>query len=425
MIAPRTCVALPVPAFVLLLLLAACGHAQPAPKPLEPAAGPWHMDLDLDSTTGTLALPFQFDMLHDNGSWSMVVHNQDEAIKVDSIVVKGDSIRIRMPFFDSEFRGRITADSAFSGVWINHYKGPGYAIPFTATAGAAPRFATRTSTRPTNITGDWEVHFLEGDTNEPAIGIFKSEGGLVKGSFATETGDLRYLEGTATEDSLFLSSFNGSQAYLFRAAIRHDSLIGEFRSGHRYVQAWYGVRNPGFKLADDERATALDPAHSFFFSFPDVNGRTHSSNDPEYAGKVMVVEVMGTWCPNCMDEANMLNGFNRKYADAGLRIVGLGFERYPDKDMAIAALDRFQKGLGISYDILYAGTAQSDSVKAKLPFIQKLKGYPTTFLIARDGSVRHIYTGIYGPGTGERYFLFRDRMENAIVQLLKEPVPEH
>jgi thiol-disulfide isomerase/thioredoxin len=412
--------------FFLLPILCWTGCRDPAPveAALPLVTGPWRMELDLDSTTGHVPLPFTFDLGHEGGAWSITIHNQLERIQVDSIVLEGDSIRIRMPFFDSEFRGVIAGDSAFNGLWTNHYKGLGYAIPFMARAGGQPRFLGQDSRPPAAISGDWEVHFNGPDGEEPAIGIFRTEGQQVTGSFATETGDLRFLEGRVSSDSLWLSTFNGFQAYLFRAAIRGDSLIGEFRSGHRYRQPWHGVRNPDFKLADDETATQLDPAHPFAFAFPGLDGRVHRHTDPEFAGKVLVVEVMGTWCPNCLDEARMLQEFQALYGQDGLRVVGLGFERFPDRERSLAALKRFRDGVGISYQLLYAGAARGDTVEAKLPFIEEFKSYPTTFLVARDGTVRHIYTGIYGPSTGDRYLRFRERMQNAILDLLREAPPK-
>ncbi len=409
------------PAFILLLLTGACqGPASriPGEKLL---TGPWRMALDLDTTSAYKELPFQFDLVHKDSVWHILVHNQDETITVDSIVLKGDSIRIRMPFFDSEFRGVVKDPQHFQGLWYNHYKGPGYAIPFTATAGKQPRFAKAT-TATVDISGDWEVHFTDADDDEPAIGIFSVKNGHVKGSFATETGDLRFLEGVTTRDSLFLSSFNGSQAFLFSAAIRPDSLLGEFRSGHRWKQPWYAVRNPHFALADDETMTQLDPAHPVAFSFIGTDGVVHSLSDEKYKGQAVVVEIMGTWCPNCLDESRMLGEFYSKYRRDGLEAVALCFERYPDSLTSVAAIRHFKEKLGVDYEMLYAGQANKDSVRKKLPFISQLKSYPTTLLIGRDGTVRRIFTGIYGPGTGARYTRFKDRMENSIVELLREPV---
>lgn len=407
----------------ILLVVAACKQPHPAPDTEKPvlATGAWRMVLDLDSTSAELALPFEFDLERSQDRWRITIHNRDEAIPVDSIAVRGDSIRFRMPFFDSEFRGTIRDSAHFQGRWYNYLKGPDYSIPFTARLGEGPRFTKSVVPPSVDISGDWEVHFLDDDGNEPAIGIFAVDGTRVRGSFATETGDLRFLDGTATTDSLFLSTFNGFQAYLFRAALRNDSLIGEFRSGHRWKQSWYGVRNPSFTLANDETLTTLDPRHPVAFSLPDTRGRIHALTDEVYQGKAVVVEIMGTWCPNCLDQSRLMGELYAKYQKDGMEAVALSFERYADPKQALAAIERFRERLGIPYEILYGGMAQRDSVARQLPFISQLKGYPTTLLIARDGTVRHIYTGIYGPGTGARYLRFKERLENAIVELLREP----
>lgn len=410
------------PILLLVLVLGACQQPAESIADEKLATGPWHMALDLDTTRGFVELPFQFELARKDSDWTMVIHNQDESVTVDSILVSGDSIRIRMPFFDSEFRGVVKNSRLFQGLWYNHYKGPGYVIPFTATAGKQPRFAKATTSASLDISGDWEVHFTDAGDDEPAIGIFAVDQGRIKGSFATETGDLRFLEGVTTRDSLFLSSFNGSQAFLFSAAIRNDSLLGEFRSGNRWKQAWYAVRNPHFALANDETMTQLDPKHPVAFEFTDTEGTVHSLNDEKFRGRPVVVEIMGTWCPNCLDGSKMLNAFYAKYHKDGMEAVALCFERYPDSASSIAAMRYFKKSLGLEYDLLYAGFANKDTVARRLPFISQLKSYPTTLLIGRDGTVRRIFTGIYGPGTGERYFRFKDRMENSIVELLREPV---
>jgi len=411
----------PLPAlFSLAVLMAGCGQdiKESTVDILTPGA--WHIALDLDSTVGNKPLPFQFDLTHNGAGWKMTIHNQEEAITVDSVVLRGDSFLVRMPFFDSDFRGVIKDPKTITGSWYNHYKGPDYAIPFTATAGDAPRFQGHASTPPPDISGDWEAHFVDGMDDEAAIGMFNVRGNAVTGTFATETGDMRYLDGMANTDSLFLSTFNGSMVYLFEAAFRHDSIIGVFHSGYRRQVRWYAVRNPGFKLGNDETLTQLDPKQHVAFSFPSADGGMCSLSDDRYKGKAVVVEIMGTWCPNCLDESRMLNEMYGKYHGDGLEMLALAFERYPDQTMAIASIQHFHDKLGLNYDMLYAGMANSDTVMSKLPFIAHFMSYPTTLLIGRDGTVRRIYTGIYGPGTGTRYVQFKDRMENSIVDLLRE-----
>ncbi|MEO8734138.1 MAG: TlpA disulfide reductase family protein, partial [Flavobacteriales bacterium] len=312
------------------LLIAGCGQAPKAPTKEKLETGPWHIALDLDSTSGVKPLPFQFDLAHNEQGWKMTIHNQAEAIAVDSVVLRGDSFLVRMPFFDSDFRGVIHDPKTITGLWYNHLKGPDYIIPFTATAGEAPRFQGHAMTPPPAISGDWEAHFIDGKDDEPAIGMFQVSGNKITGTFATETGDLRFLDGMANTDSLFLSTFNGSMAYLFEAAFRHDSIIGEFHSGYRWKQPWYAVRNPGFKLGNDETLTQIDPKKPVAFSFPSAEGGTRSLSDDRYKGKVVVVEIMGTWCPNCLDESRMLNDLYSKHHGSGLEMVALAFERYPD-----------------------------------------------------------------------------------------------
>lgn len=117
----------------------------------------------------------------------------------------------------------------------------------------------------------------------------------------------------------------------------------------------------------------------------------------------------------------MLHEFHEKYEGQGLETVALSFERYTDSAAALHAIRHFRDKLGIKYDMLYAGLAHRDTVVRKLPFISQLISYPTTLLIGRDGTVRRVFTGIYGPGTGARYLRFKERMENSIVELLREP----
>lgn len=409
---------------ILLLSFLITGCTENPSKDQQPilVTGPWHLELDLDTTAATLPLPVQFDLSQNNGKWMLDIHNQRETIIVDSVTLRGDSILIRMPLFDSEFKGVIHDPRTFSGVWNNYYKGPGYAIPFIATAGDRPRFPTNGSLSVPDLSGDWETHFISSEGNEPAIGLFSMNGSKVTGTFATETGDYRFLEGVVTADSLYLSTFNGSQAYLFEARLRPDSMIGTFYSGHRSKQTWYAVRDTNFALRDDESLTSLDPTQPVDFDLPDLTGSMHSLQDEKYKDKVVIIQVMGTWCPNCIDESRMLNEFFIKYHEEGLEIVGLAFERHSTWASSTKAIKQFREHTGISYDILYAGAANKDTVLKKLPFLANFMSYPTTVLVDRNGKVRSIFTGIYGPGTGERYIHFKRRMEDHLLDLLHMPV---
>lgn len=413
------------PFLLCLTLLCACASPDnvglKAPPHLR--SGSWRMELDVRTGTdpGAVVLPFLFDLNGDSGAWHMVVHNGAETIPVDDIRVGRDSIRIRMPLFDSEFVGYFGNDSLIGGFWHNYLKGPDYRIPFIARAGATDRFPEHARGRQ-DITGNWECHFAQNTEDAyNAIGIFHEEGGRVTGTFGTETGDYRYLEGVTVGDSLFLSAFDGSHAFLFTAALHNDSIIGRFRSGIHSQETWTAVRNPDYKLRDPDSLTFLKEGYDMAdFRFPGLDGDTVSPMDARHKGHVMMVQVMGSWCPNCVDETLLLDEMYSTYHDQGLDVIAIAFERYPDKERALRALRRFKEKLKVGYEILYAGEARKEVASAKLPFLDHVMSYPTCIFIDRAGKVRRIRTGFYGPGTGEHYEAYKRNLKAFIEHMLAE-----
>ncbi|MEZ5286715.1 MAG: TlpA disulfide reductase family protein [Vicinamibacterales bacterium] len=45
-----------------------------------------------------------------------------------------------------------------------------------------------------------------------------------------------------------------------------------------------------------------------------------------FRGKVVLVNISGSWCPNCHDEAPFLAALHRRFKDRGFEIVTLSFE---------------------------------------------------------------------------------------------------
>jgi peroxiredoxin len=225
-------------------------------------------------------------------------------------------------------------------------------------------------------------------------------------------------------DSLHLSSFNGTQAFLFTAAVRNDSLIGRFWSGIHHQEPWVATPNPAFALRDEDSLTFLQEGYAMVdFHFPGVDGGQLSPRSAEHRNKVVLVQILGSWCPNCADETQLLNDLYARHHAEGLDILGVAFERHTDPSKAMAGLKRFRKKLGVRYPMAYAGTADKQACD-KLPFLDHLMGYPTCIFIGRDGVVRRIHTGFYGPGTGEeRYAAYQRDIERFIVALLAEEPP--
>ena len=375
------------------------------------------MELDL----GEEILPFLFDLSRDTGGWVMTVHNDEESIVVKDVVFHGDTITIRMPLYDSEFKGVVRNDSLFTGGWHNYLKGPDYMIPFIARAGAEVRFAVATKSG-VDVSDSWEVHFSPGTADAyDAIGIFQQDTGRVTGTFGTETGDYRFLDGVVSGDSLMLSCFDGSHAFLFKAAVRGDSLVGRYWSGTHWQEPWVAVRNPGYQLHDPDSLTFLKEGYTMAdFSFPSIDGPLVSPRDSSYLGRVLMVQVMGSWCPNCVDETRLLDEMYAKYRDRGLGVIAVAFEKYEDPAKAIEQLRHFRDNLGVKYDVVYAGKASKEDASAKLPFLDRVMSYPTCIFIDRRGLVRRIRTGFYGPGTGEHYETYKRNLQAFLEDLLAE-----
>ena len=383
--------------------------------------------MEMDVRTGgddrSVILPFLFDLVQDSGTWTMLVHNGDETIAVDDVTITADTFHVRMPLFDSEFTGVPGSDSTISGYWYNHLKGPDYRIPFTARAGQEHRFTENPDSHH-DVTGNWECHFADGTPDAyPAIGIFTSADGRVTGTFGTETGDYRYLDGVMHGDSLLLSAFDGSHAFLFNAVLRGDSLIGRFRSGIHSQEPWTAVRNREFHLRDPDSLTFLKEGYDMVdIRLPDLDGDSVSPMDERFAGHVRMVQVMGSWCPNCVDETVLLTEMYDQYHAQGLDVFAVAFERYPEKRMALTALKHFKDKLNVKYDMLYGGESRKETAAEKLPFLDHIMSYPTCIFIDRAGKVRRIRTGFYGPGTGEHYENYKRNLKLFLEKMLAEPV---
>lgn len=401
-------------AISLLFLLISCGDEDTyGSRGLE--SGAWRFVFDLNGH----GAPINAEIQRSDTSTAITFINAQERIEVKEVRMAGDSIFIRMPLYDTELIGVIGADGKnMTGHWINHNRGADYKVPFSAEM-IEPNGITYSSGDAKIVDGRWAVRFDPDHTDSSsAIGLFTAhENGTVTGSFATETGDHRFLDGEVRNDSMRLSSFDGSHVYLFVARIAGDSMFGRFNSGIHWEEPWIAVKDADFGLRDPASLTN-STTELVEFSFPDLNGEEVSSQDPRFRGKALILQVMGSWCSNCADEAAELNDLYRKYRSEGLEVVGVAFEKQEDPTRAKSVLRRFSDGLHLEYPILFGGHAKTAS--EKLPFIDKLRSYPTSIFIDHNGKVRSILTGNYGPGTGELHHNYRKKINDLVEQMIRE-----
>ncbi|MEZ4792444.1 MAG: TlpA disulfide reductase family protein [Gelidibacter sp.] len=396
-----------------LILLSSCNRDYFA-TPIK--QGVWRGELKISETQ---TLPFNFEITAKKG---MKLFNADEVILVDDITYHNDSIFIKMPVFEGYFALTMN-DTVMQGEFIK--ESLGRILPFKALYGKKSRFDEPKQKPTVDISGNWEAVFSQGVKGDEylAKGIFKQEGNKVTGTFRTTTGDYRYLEGVMSGDELKLSTFDGAHAFLFTATVTNNAMHGTFYSGNHFNEPFIAKRNDTFELPDADQLTSLKEGFDTIdFSFPDTSGKLVSLSDENFKNKVVIVQIMGSWCPNCLDESKFYSQFYKEHRDKDIEFIALAFEYAKTKKAAFKSIERLKDGVGINYPILLAqyGSSDKDKAQEKLPMLSKVLSYPTSIFIDKTGKVRKIHTGFNGPATGENYAEFKKEFEGFVNALLEE-----
>jgi thiol-disulfide isomerase/thioredoxin len=374
--------------------------------------------------TDSAKLIFNFEVVQKNKQTVLYIRNATERLLVDDIKQRGDSVFIEMPFFESSFRLKLNKDQSLTGKWRKATSGTFLELPVHFVWGIKERFPVSTVNK-NNIAGKWMVTFTRSNgTNRPVIAEFQQKDHFITGTFLTPSGDYRFLEGVVSNDSLYLSCFDGSHAYLFTAQIIANEMVnGSFYSSASAVEKWIAVKNELATLPDTVQRTQLKPGESKLnFSFSDVKGNKVSINDARFKNKVVVIQLMGSWCPNCMDESRFLKEFYKEYKNKGVEIIALAYEYSTDFNRSKASVQKFINRFHIQYPVLIAPATVSDVQKTEktLPQLTNINFFPTTIFIDKTGTVRKIHSGFYGPGTGEYYRQFKSEFYRTIQSLLAE-----
>lgn len=363
-------------------------------------------------------LPFNFQVTSDS---TLVVFNAEERIEVDEITYKNDSVFIQFPVFEGYVAAAFEGKN-LEGDFIK--ESVGRVVPFLAEFGNEQRFLTENEAK-FNVQGIWEVVFSEGIEGDEYIakGIFKQIGNQVTGTFRTKTGDYRFLEGVVDGTRLKLSAFDASHAFYFTANLNDSSMNGYFYSGNHFKEPFRAKRNPNFDLPDSNKLTVLNDGYETLeFSFPDETGELVSLTDAQFKNKVVIVQVMGTWCPNCLDESKYYTQFYNQHKSDDLAFVALAFEYDKTPEKAFDKIKRLKERLQINYPVVLAQYGGIDKVEAqqKLPMLNHVLSYPTSIFIDKQGKVRKIHTGFNGPATGDKFVEFKKEFEGFVAALLAE-----
>ena len=181
------------------------------------------------------------------------------------------------------------------------------------------------------------------------------------------------------------------------------------------------MRDPDASLLDPFELTRWnDRLDMSDYAFPDTDGKLRKLTDPAFAGKARILQVFGTWCPNCHDEAPYLAELDRRYRGRGLSILALAFELTGDLERDTRQVEIYKQRYGIDYPILVAGLADKQEASKAFRLLDRVRSYPTTVFLRGDGSVRAVHTGFSGPATGKEHQKLRAEFERLIEELLSE-----
>ncbi len=363
-------------------------------------------------------LPFIFEVKNDS---LITIINADEKIIVDEISYKNDSITIQTPVFEGYIIAKI-ANNTLKGSFIK--PSLDRIVPFEAQKDSVRFSSIKKET--VNISGNWETVFSDDNLDEKYIakGIFNQTKNKVTGTFRTTTGDYRYLEGIVDGDSLKLSTFDGAHAFLFTAKVTDSIMNGFFYSGNHWKEPFTAKLNNDYELPKEEDLTYIKEGYEYFdFSFPDTRGRIVSLSDTEFKDKTIIIQIMGTWCPNCLDESKYLVKYLKENPNENLQVIALAFEVAKTREIAYKRIKRFKERVGVEYPVLlaqYGKVADKTLAQRKLPMLNHIISYPTTIFMDKNRKVRKIHTGFNGPATDEKYHEFKKEFEEFVQELLSE-----
>lgn len=381
--------------------------------------GDWQVNLNVGTEAEAVDLPFLLRLNQDaEGLLSATVINGSEEIHLGPVAWENSRLTVQIPHYASTLSLGLSDDqSRLIGDWKKR-RGKDQIAVVTA---VAERLSAPVWDNPKAFLGRWSVSFK--DSSDKAIAVIQQNpnDNSVNATFLTTTGDYRYLYGGVVGGEMTLSCFDGAHAFLFKMHLTKDRLKGVFHSGDWYQVSWEAVLDPSAELPDafqQTRWTNQVPLASL--RFPDLTGEMKSLADPEYSGECRIIELFGSWCPNCHDAGQYLSELDEKYGDQGLSILGLAFELTGEFKSDAEQVKRFAKRNKTKYPLLIAGTADKQNATRQFKLLDQVRSFPTMIFLDRSGQVKAIYTGFSGPATGQAHQELRRRFEAIIEKTLSQ-----
>ncbi len=360
-------------------------------------------------------IPFRMEVSADGGTVKGNFFNGEERVPSTGGQLQEGSLRLKFDQYGSRLEANV-AEGALEGRYVRD----GRSYQFRAHRVAATPPASAAGSVP-NIDGLWEIPTKSSKGESAWRLIVRQKGAEVSAAILRVDGDTGALTGEWRDGKFVLSHFSGARPNLLEVTPAADGSLEIVQNGRTKLTALRpaSARAQGLgEPTDPFHHTGLkDPSAPLAIAFPDLDGRTVSLSDARFRGKVVVLAISGSWCPNCHDEAPFLEELYRQYRAHGLEVVALSFEE-ADQLKTLARLRAFIKQYGIDYTVLVPG--EPAQLAEKLPQAENLNSWPTTFFIGRDGRVRGVHAGFAGRASGEFYTQTKREVTNLVESLLAE-----
>ncbi len=113
-----------------------------------------------------------------------------------------------------------------------------------------------------------------------------------------------------------------------------------------------------------------------------VLGENRYKTLADYKGQVVLLNIWATWCTPCQAEIPSLQRLYQAYGDKGLKLVAVSIDDYVSED----SIRAFAKNFGVTFEVLHDSTHSIEQ-------LYQATGYPETFVIGREGTIRRKWIG--------------------------------
>ena len=389
----------------LLSVFSGCNHKQNS------LAGNWILNIKLQKQI----LPVMIKLTEKKDSISGVLQNGAESIALKGQRQK-DHFIIDIGENYGKIQGDIISEDTISGEWIrSHLKD--YIVPFEAIRSSKKNLFSHYENieNPLNITGKWRVDF---DDDNSAVALFEQEGSRVQGSIITNTGDYRFLDGFIEKDELSLYGFDGGFAFIVRLTFKGDLFKGNLFWGKSTQRKLKGVKDDLATLKNPLEMVGFQKDKKINFQLKSLKGESVSLLNKRFKNKVKVIQIFGSWCPNCIDETKYFINWRKNNPEKlnNVAFLAVAFEYFDTKKRAIKELQKLKNKLDWDYPLLLGDFKGTDKITGIFP-IEKVMAFPTTLFLSKDNKLKKVHTGFSGQATGVFFKKFQDEFESILLEL--------